>query len=559
MATHSQNIDNLRNAVYGEQVRTSMIQLFEEDYALVKGGIGIGTDVSSASSPLGDYVDGNVYINSTTLDVFKCNGTAWVKVGNLKGIADITTVPSSVDDGLNQITLTLTDGTVKTFNVKNGSKGSTGDTGNGISSITTAESTADAGNNSVTIAMTDGTSKSFNVKNGSKGSTGDAAGFGTPTASIDRNTGTPSVTVTASGPDTAKVFNFDFKNIKGETGDKGDTGRSLTSITSIDSGKNHTLTATYSDGISNVITTLKDGNDGTGVGDMVKATYDTNDNGIVDKSEALFDSATGTTIPATTVLSKADKSTTLAGYGISDAYTKTQVNSKLDDKVNEPSTEGTAGQALVTNGSGGRSWQTVATEQYIESTTSDFSVTSKELALSTQIKNKLSYHFTTTEWNAITDKSAYDGKIVIIDDDYDSNIKSTVTQCVASTNADDVAGASALKELNTKLSNLGNWQTVSITPVDSAITLNEARSVCKYNPNLSMCYLNMLIKTASVTSGTIANLGINTGSTQKFVPIFNANSGAVIARATIEGNTISVTNSSGTSLASGFINFTFVV
>lgn len=65
---------------------------------------------------------------------------------------------------------------------------------------------------------------------GANGKDGAAAGFGTPTASVDANVGTPSVTVTASGADTAKVFSFDFKNLKGEAGaagskgDKGDTG-----------------------------------------------------------------------------------------------------------------------------------------------------------------------------------------------------------------------------------------------------------------------------------------------------------------------------------------------
>ena len=62
----------------------------------------------------------------------------------------------------------------------------------------------------------------FTIPRGDKGDTGEAAGFGTPTATIDANVGTPSVTVTASGADTAKVFNFDFKNLKGEKGDKGD-------------------------------------------------------------------------------------------------------------------------------------------------------------------------------------------------------------------------------------------------------------------------------------------------------------------------------------------------
>lgn len=62
---------------------------------------------------------------------------------------------------------------------------------------------------------------------GANGTDGAAAGFGTPTATVDANTGTPSVTVTASGPNTAKVFAFAFKNLKGakgDTGAKGETG-----------------------------------------------------------------------------------------------------------------------------------------------------------------------------------------------------------------------------------------------------------------------------------------------------------------------------------------------
>lgn len=56
---------------------------------------------------------------------------------------------------------------------------------------------------------------------GPAGATGAAAGFGTPTATVDSSTGTPSVTVTTSGPDTAKVFAFAFHNLKGEKGDSG--------------------------------------------------------------------------------------------------------------------------------------------------------------------------------------------------------------------------------------------------------------------------------------------------------------------------------------------------
>lgn len=46
-----------------------------------------------------------------------------------------------------------------------------------------------------------------------KGDTGDAAGFGSVTATVDLNVGTPTVTVTSSGEDTAKNFAFAFQNL----------------------------------------------------------------------------------------------------------------------------------------------------------------------------------------------------------------------------------------------------------------------------------------------------------------------------------------------------------
>lgn len=77
---------------------------------------------------------------------------------------------------------------------------------------------------------------------GPAGHTGAAAGFGTHTATVDANVGTPAVEITATGDDTAKVFAFAFSNLKGEpgaagakgepgaTGATGATGASVTAI-----------------------------------------------------------------------------------------------------------------------------------------------------------------------------------------------------------------------------------------------------------------------------------------------------------------------------------------
>lgn len=54
-----------------------------------------------------------------------------------------------------------------------------------------------------------------NIK-GPRGDKGKDAGFGDIIAKIDANTGTPSVEVEITGPDTAKSIFFSFKNLKGE-------------------------------------------------------------------------------------------------------------------------------------------------------------------------------------------------------------------------------------------------------------------------------------------------------------------------------------------------------
>lgn len=52
---------------------------------------------------------------------------------------------------------------------------------------------------------------------GEKGDTGAPAGFAKPSINIDDKVGTPMATVDVSGPNTAKEFTFNFKNLRGAT------------------------------------------------------------------------------------------------------------------------------------------------------------------------------------------------------------------------------------------------------------------------------------------------------------------------------------------------------
>ena len=79
--------------------------------------------------------------------------------------------------------------------------------------------------NSIDVDYSDGTSTTFTIDTkGIKGDTGTAAGFGRPTIVIDEATGVPSAAITATGPDTAKIFNFAFTGLKGNKGETGATG-----------------------------------------------------------------------------------------------------------------------------------------------------------------------------------------------------------------------------------------------------------------------------------------------------------------------------------------------
>ena len=126
-----------------------------------------------------------------------------------------------------------------------GDTGATGPAGNSVTNMSTASFTQDTSDptifhNAIDVDYSDGTSATFTIDTkgvkgdkgdtgavGPTGETGAAAGFGQPTIIVDDTTGVPAAEITATGPNTAKIFNFAFSGLKGDTGEqgpKGDTG-----------------------------------------------------------------------------------------------------------------------------------------------------------------------------------------------------------------------------------------------------------------------------------------------------------------------------------------------
>jgi hypothetical protein len=203
-----------------------------------------GTTTNVASLPTPSSVSqGSGYIVETDEDhdnllgtLYISDGASWKYCGQVRGPQGLTG-PAPV---LNAVALLNDDSGVRGLFSKNydesynlnlyNIRGAKGDKGSVWLTFEGAP-TGTANEDDMALDKTNGnvykyTSGSWgNVICNINGTPGTNAGFGTPTASV--TTASPltpaSVTVTSSGPDTAKVFNFAFNIPKGDKGDSGVT------------------------------------------------------------------------------------------------------------------------------------------------------------------------------------------------------------------------------------------------------------------------------------------------------------------------------------------------
>ena len=130
MANISSYLAAILSAVYGEDVRGSIHDAIEIINDVSEVVLTTGTAVTGPTSSSTGFYDGSFYINTNTMELWKCIGTnSWQSQGVLKG-ADgngIASIAKTATVGLvDTYTITYDDGNTTTFNVTNGADGQNG-------------------------------------------------------------------------------------------------------------------------------------------------------------------------------------------------------------------------------------------------------------------------------------------------------------------------------------------------------------------------------------------------------------------------------------------------
>lgn len=90
MADISTELQAIMDAIYGEDVRSSIHDAIDLINKVGEVQLTLGTAVTSASSSVTGFYKDSVYINTSTYDVWRCTGTAWENKGNIKGATGAT-------------------------------------------------------------------------------------------------------------------------------------------------------------------------------------------------------------------------------------------------------------------------------------------------------------------------------------------------------------------------------------------------------------------------------------------------------------------------------------
>lgn len=122
MANISSYLAAIMSAVYGEDVRGSIHDAIDIINQVGEVVLNTGTAVTGPTSPSTGFFDGSFYINTNTMELWKCIGTnSWQSQGVLKGAdgADgngITKIEKTATVGLvDTYTITFDDGSTETY------------------------------------------------------------------------------------------------------------------------------------------------------------------------------------------------------------------------------------------------------------------------------------------------------------------------------------------------------------------------------------------------------------------------------------------------------------
>ena len=128
MADISTYLQAIMDAVYGEDVRSSIHDAIDIINKVGEVQLNLGTAVTSQASSIEGYFEDSVYINTNTYDVWQCTGAAWELKGNIKGATGATgadgvspAVTITTITGGHQVKITdKTHPSGQTFNVMDG-------------------------------------------------------------------------------------------------------------------------------------------------------------------------------------------------------------------------------------------------------------------------------------------------------------------------------------------------------------------------------------------------------------------------------------------------------